>query len=488
MTHTTGGERQRVSLQLLTENEIERVHQVSLGMLDHTGIVVHYPPARELLRAHGAEVDEARQRVRIPHRLVEQALQTAPRRVTIFSMDDETKDCLLGVDGGHYARPSTGLNWILDYRAVKRRPVTEQDTVNWARVAHAMPNIHFGASLYDQESATRSMEVRSLVRILHHTDKPLMFSALSGEGMRWLQRLSEVTQPPRRQPRLMVLSSVNSPLVYSWGQCEAAMVSAELGIPVAFNSSAVAGATAPVTLAGAVAQINAEMLAALTIIQLHRPGAPVVYAAHPMAMDMKTGMASISMAEVGLMSAACVQIGRHYGLPTSSNGVATDVPSIDPMAMIEKWACGYPPALAGANVNAGAGSLNCVGTVSLEQLVIDNDLYGCIFRHLRGFEVNDESLAADLIARVGLNGSFMLEEHTLAHYKSEYYYPKLARRISAPVWEAAGSIDALQRAADMVRDILSAPLQPVISEDQSRELHTILVRAEATLANIEVPI
>ena len=480
--------KRRMYISLLTDNDLERIHDVSLRILNETGIAIHYPPARELLRAHGAAVDEARQRVRIPRRLVEQALRTAARQVTIFSMDDPTRDCLLAVDGGHYARPSTGLNWILDHGAMKRRPVTEQDTVNWARVAHAMPNIHFGASLYDQESASHSMEVRSLARILHHTDKPLMFSALSGEGMRWLYRLSEVTQAPERQPRLMVLSSVNSPLVYSWGQCEAAMASAELGIPVAFNSSAVAGATAPVTLAGAVTQINAEMLAALTIIQLHRPGAPVVYAAHPMAMDMKTGMTSISMAEVGLMSAACVQIGRHYGLPTSSNGVATDVPSIDPMAMIEKWACGYPPALAGANVNAGAGSLNCVGTVSLEQLVIDNDLYGCIFRHLRGFEVSDESLAGDLIARVGAHGSFMLEEHTLAHYKAEFYYPKLAKRINAPAWEAAGSVDALQRAADMVRDILAVPAHPLISEAQSRELRTILAKAEAALANIEVPI
>ena len=120
----------------------------------------------------------------------------------------------------------------------------------------------------------------------------------------------------------MVLSSVNSPLLYGRGQCEAANGSAELGIPVCINSSAVAGATAPVTLAGNVVQMNAEFLAALTIVQLHRPGAPVVYAAHPMALDMKTGNASISMGEVGLMSAACVEIGRFYGLPTSPTASA----------------------------------------------------------------------------------------------------------------------------------------------------------------------
>jgi trimethylamine--corrinoid protein Co-methyltransferase len=324
--------------------------------------------------------------------------------------------------------------------------------------------------------------------MLHYTDKPFMFSAFSGEGMRWLRRLTEVVQSGERQPRLMVLSSVNSPLIYGWGQCEAAMVSAEVGIPVCVNSSAVAGVTAPVTLAGAVAQINAEMLAALTIIQLHKPGAPVIYAAHPMAMDMKTGMASISVAEVGLMSAACVEIGRAYGLPTASNGICTDTCTPDPMATLEKWANGYLPVMAGANVNGGAGSLACVGTVSLEQLVIDNDVYGHFFRHMRGITVDEETLAGDVIARVGPSNAYIMEEHTLAHFRDEYYYSPLANRLNAPTWEAAGSKDAVERAADMVRDILAAPAEPFLSEEQSREVNNLLARAEQALAEIEMPV
>jgi trimethylamine--corrinoid protein Co-methyltransferase len=315
-----------------------------------------------------------------------------------------------------------------------------------------------------------------------------MFSTLSGEGMRWLQRLTEVTQSQDRQSRLMVLSSVNSPLVYGWGQCEGAMVAAEVGIPVCFNSSAVSGATAPVTLAGAVVQINAEMLAALTIIQLHRPGAPVVYAAHPMAMDMKTGMTSISTAEVGLMSAACVEIGRHYGLPTASNGICTDTCTPDPMATLEKWANGYLPVMAGANVNGGSGSLACVGTVSLEQIVIDNDVYGHFFRHVRGINVDEDSLAAEVIARVGPGNAFIMDDHTLAHFRSEYYYSPLANRLNAPTWEAAGAKDTLERAAEIVRDILSTPVEPFLSDGQSRELAALLAKAEEALANIEVPV
>ncbi|MGQ9502154.1 MAG: trimethylamine methyltransferase family protein [Anaerolineae bacterium] len=478
----------KLRIAVLNEEDIERIHIYSLRVLEEIGIVVHYPPARQLLRTSGARVDEAQQRVYIPRRLVELALQSAPRQVIVYGGHSAARDCHLYLDGPQYARTTTGLNWIIDYRDARRRPVTAKDTVNWTRVIHKLPNLHIAGSLIDQEGASHSAEVRCLARMLHHTDKPFMFSAFSGEGMRWLWRMIQVVQESERLPRLMVLSSVNSPLTYGWGQCEAAMVSAELGIPVLFNSSAVAGVTAPVTLAGAVVQINAEMLAALTIIQLHRPGAPVVYAAHPMVFDMRAGMASISVAEVGLMSAACVQIGRHYGLPTASNGICTDTCTPDAMATLEKWASGYLPAMAGANLNGGAGSLACVGTVSLEQLVIDNDVYGHIFRQARGLTVDEETLAFDVIARVGPGKDYFLDEHTLGHFREEFYFSSLANRLSAPSWEAAGSQDVLVRAHYAVQEILTQSETPFLSEGQSREIYHLVKDAEEALATLEMHI
>jgi trimethylamine--corrinoid protein Co-methyltransferase len=475
-----------VRFHVLEPDTVERIHELSVRVLSETGILLHFPGARDLLRDHGAIVDDARQLARIPRHLVEQALKSAPHVVSVNGQTDPRKDCCLYLDGPRYARTTTGLNWILDAHATHRRPVTEADAINWTRVIDAMPNIHIAGSLNDQEEAAKSEEVRCLARMLHYTDKPLMFSAFSGEGMRWLSRLTEVVQRDGRTPRLMVLSSVNSPLVYGWGQCEAAMTSAELGIPVCINSSAVAGATAPVTLAGNVVQMNAEMLAALTILQLHRPGAPIVYAAHPMALDMKTGMASISMGEVGLMSAACIEIGRFYGLPTASNGICTDACTPDPMATLEKWANGYLPFMAGANVNGGAGSLACVGTVSLDQVVIDNDMYGHFFRHARGLQVDKERLASDVIASVGPGNSYIMEDHTLTHFRDEYYYSPLANRLNAPTWETAGARDALERAADLVRDILATPPKAFLSDEQSREVKALLVKAEESLASLEV--
>jgi trimethylamine--corrinoid protein Co-methyltransferase len=470
---------------LLSVPQAERVFELSLRTLAETGIILHYPPARAALAAHGATVDDASGLTRIPPHLVKEALAAAPRRVDVYGQV-EGRDCHLFLDGPRYGRTTTGLNWIVDAGAKLRRPVVAADVVDWTRVIHALPHLHFAGSLNDQEEAAKSEEVRCLARMLHHTDKPFMFSAFSGEGMRWLWRLTEVTQAADRLPRLMVLSSVNSPLVYGWGQCEGAMASAELGIPVCINSSAVAGVTAPVTLAGNLVQMNAEMLAALTILQLHRPGAPVVWAAHPMALDMKSGSPSISVPEVGLMSAACIALGRYYGLPTASNGICTDACVPDPMATLEKWGNGYLPFMAGANVNGGAGSLACVGTVSLQQLVIDNDVYGHFHRQARGIALDEAMLAGDVIARVGPGGDYLTDEHTLAHFRGEYYRSPLANRLSAPTWEAAGAHDTLERASDVIRDILAAPARDFLSEDQAREVASLLEQAEAALATLEV--
>ena len=472
----------------LEPDEIERIHERSLEVLEKTGIILHYPPARQLLRAHGASVDEGRALARIPRRLAEQALATAPASFTMFGQADSRRDCRLGAQGGVYARPASGLNWIVDARSKARRAVTEADATAWTRVAQALPNIHFAAAAYDQEGAPKAMEVRAVARMLRHADEPLMVSGVSGEGMRWIWRLTEVSQALKRQPRIMVLSSVNSPLLYSYGQLEVAMVSAELGIPVLINSSAVSGVTAPVTLAGDLVQMHAEMLAALVIVQLHRPGAPVVYAGHPVIMDMRTGLAAFGFAEIGLLAVACIEIGRYYHLPTASDGLTCDSCIPDALAASEKWASGYLAAMAGANVNGGAGALASQSTISLEQLVIDDEIYSQIFRHRQGIAINEETLAGALIARIGPGGSYLAEDHTRFHYRQECWYSRLAYRQSAPAWEASGARDVLERANDIVRQLLAAPEEPLLSEEQCRELDELLAKGEAALAQIEIPI
>jgi trimethylamine--corrinoid protein Co-methyltransferase len=468
----------KVGLSVLTEHDILRIHEVSLRVLEKAGIVIHYPLARQLLRDHGATAEEGNNLVRIPRSIIEQAIKMAPRRVTMHSQSEPNCDCYLGPSGGHYARPATGLNYIIDAGSRKRRPVTASDGVAWTRVAHALPNIHFASAVYDQEGSPECMELRAMDRMLRYTNKPLMISAVTGEGIRWAQRMAEVVQDRDRQPRVMALSSVNSPLTYEYGQSEAAMAAAEVGIVVAYNSSAITGATCPITLAGALAQMNAEMLAVLAIVQLHRPGAPVVQSCHPVVMDMRSGSAGFGFAEVGLMAAASIQMGQYYQLPTGCNGLGADSCTPDAMAIVDKWAHGSLAALCGANVNGGAGSLGRQGTISLEQLAIDNDIFGNIFRQMRGIEVSDDTLAEELILDTGHGGTFLGADHTALHYRNEYHYSKLGSELNSAAWEAAGCKDTLDRAIDLVRKILDSPEQSFVSQEQGNELEGVLRKAE----------
>jgi len=485
---TAGPAPATLRLSVLPPADLERVHDLALHILESTGITLHYPPARALLRSHGASVDETTALAHIPRRLVQQALATTPHRVTLHCHGDPGQDCHLATDGGTYARTGTGLNWIVDQRSTTRRAVVTADLERWIRLAGAQPNIHIVGALYDQEPVPQAMDVRAVAPLLRYTSKPLMISALSGEGIRWVKRLVDAAQPAGRPNRLMVLSSVNSPLTYGFGQLEAAWVAAEVGIPVVINSSAVTGVSAPVTLAGSLVQLHAEMLAALVVLQLHRPGAPLVYSGHPVVMDMRNGMSAMGTPEVGLLSAGCVDLARYCGLPSGSDGLTADSCLPDAMAVSEKWATGLLPLLAGANVNGAAGVFGTQSTVSLEQLVIDDEVYGAMFRLARGFAVSEETLAAPVIEYVGSNGSYLMEEHTRAHMRSEIWYPRLATRLGAAAWEAAGAEDTMQRAAEMMQDTLSTPPTPCLSDTQQREVSRLLRQAQAALREIEIPI
>ena len=313
-----------------------------------------------------------------------------------------------------------------------------------------------------------------------------MVSGLSAEGMRWIGALLAVV-PSDRGSRATVLSSVNSPLIYSSGQVGVLLESVDLGIPVCVNSSAVAGVAAPVTMAGALALMNAEMLAAVALAQIARPGAPVIYAGHPVVMDMRTGLAAFGYAEAGLVASACIDLGRFYGLPTGSDGLTTDAAVPDQNAAIDKAFTAYPALMAGANINAGAGSLGAMSTVSLEQLVIDADIYGGMSRHLRGVAVDGPSLALDVVAQVGPGGHFLGTAHTARRFREEHRRSLVACRLGAPAWEAAGGVDAVGAAREKVREILETAPAPILPDSQVEQLRRIVAEAEEAMAEMHLP-
>jgi len=262
---------------------------------------------------------------------------------------------------------------------------------------------------------------------------------------------------------------------------DALLVGVEKDFPVMVNSSAVTGTTAPITLAGSLVIMNAEILSGIVVAQVARPGSKVLYAGHPVFLDMKTGTASCGHTEAGLLQAALVDMGRRYRLPTGSNGLTTDAHVCDEQAAAEKFVTGYPAVMSGASLNGGSGSLAAVGTASLEQLVIDDDIYDRIFRLREGIAFDRDTLAFDVIAEVGPMHHFLEHPHTLKHLRQEYQFSKNATRLNPEVWLERGAQDALAVAAGRVKAILTEAAEPRLEPAVVNELEKIAHKAEQAM-------
>jgi trimethylamine--corrinoid protein Co-methyltransferase len=268
-------------------------------------------------------------------------------------------------------------------------------------------------------------------------------------------------------------ASPTSPLELSDDVAEQLFTAAGHALPISILPCPLAGGTSPVTLAGTLVQQNVEFLICHVIVQLVNPGNPMIYCARPMCMDMRTGMAAGEV-EYGLMSVAAVQLAALYKMPSDVYGLSSDSKVLDEQTGSEKAMIGLLPALAGANFISGAGNIEMGVTASLEQLVIDNEMLGSIFRAVRGIEVNSETLAVDLIGKIGPGGHFLGTDHTRSHYLSEHHIQALYDRTARAEWEKSGKKDMVQRAHESRIQLLKSHLVLPLDKDVENEFQRIL--------------
>jgi trimethylamine--corrinoid protein Co-methyltransferase len=407
---------------------------------------------------------------------VEKSLRTVPREF-ILRGQHPSKDITLSDQSPPRARPVMSLDWIADYGVKRRREVTRQDLEAWVRVADALPNLDLVTGIYPWDVPLETRDVWAAEAMLRLSTKPILMAPYSGKTVEWVARMLSVL-PDQRAPKVIVFSSCNSPLIYSQGQMDGLLAAADHDLPVMVNSSAVTGVTAPITRAGTLVMMNAEILAGIVVAQLAKPGTKVIYAGHPVVLDMQTSIASMGTTGVGLLAAALVDLGRSYGIPTASNGLTTDSHTCDEQAAVEKLITGYLAVLSGAALNGGAGSLATVGTASLEQLVIDDDMYERILQICEGIDVNPDTLGLDVIASVGPNRQFLAEPHTLKYLRREFHPATLASRLNPEAWLEAGAKDSAGLAAGRVKAILESALEARLETRVTAELAHLTALAE----------
>ncbi|MFA5863927.1 MAG: trimethylamine methyltransferase family protein [Phycisphaerae bacterium] len=420
-----------LSISPLANHSLDTLHDASLKILAQTGVNVHCPELRSMLKSVGAVVkDELR--VHIPSDLVTRALATAPPRVELY--DRNGKSAMILENAQCYFGTGSDLEYTMDGLTCERRRSTLNDVKNAAKLCDKLPNIDFVMSYaLPRDVTTSECEVEQFRVMLENTTKPIIMTLFSGrttfEKIHQLAcRYGGGERTFRGKPNYIMYGQFVSPLQHDSGALERLVFCADHGIPLIYVPTIMMGASGPVTLAGALALANAECLAGLVIHQLRSPGAPFIYGGCVSPLDMSTTVFAYNSPEWRIADVVLSQLSRRYKLPVFGTAGATDAKAVDAQAGAE-WAYSLLTcALAGTNLIHDVGYLASGMMGSLEALVICDELVGMVKRVLHGFEIDETALALEVIHRVGPGGNFLEEQHTLDHFRNNTWYPSLFSR------------------------------------------------------------
>ena len=468
---------------ILSAEAEEKVHDASMRLLRDNGVGFEEPRALDLFRRAGQRVDDDSQRVFLDPAFVMETAAKAPSRFVMHARDPEW-DVTVGGDNLVYA-PVSGPPFVAD-RERGRRDGTLSEQNDLVRLAETIEILHHGTPevackdlpvetrhldiLYEQIRLSRKGMIGdawSALRSHDHIDMmAILFAGLDAAAGRGS---GPATAAPGAAPRdaiagrpaILGIINSNSPLRYDTPMAEGLIAYAEAGQVNVITPFIMAGATSPVTLAAAVAQQNAEALAAVVLTQLVRPGAPVLYGSFLTGLEMRTGAPAFGRPEAALGILSSAQMARRYRLPCRGGGVLTNSKLPDHQSGQEKMNMLWPLLLGGVNyVLHAAGWLDGGLTASFEAMVLDAEMLEMTTRFFAGVPVDDERLALDVIGHVGAGGHFLGEAHTRRHFKAEFYFPMLADTEAFDAWVKKGSQDAHERATARWKKLLQSYQEP----------------------------
>jgi trimethylamine--corrinoid protein Co-methyltransferase len=471
--------------EVLSREEVDRIDAASMEVLAAVGVKVEWKTAREIFHESGAEVDDEGQCVRIPEKLVRWAVEQAPGQFTLYgsspddadrsSADDLSARFHLQIGGDHICFAGLGTpTHIIDLDTGERRSSTMADVVRHIQLINGCQYIHnCQMDVWPNDIPMTTIHSESIWAWAHHSRKPFGMGCFGYlptlDMMRMMAIAAGGKEEIRRRPSFLAICSVGSPLQMIQMQLEGLLICADYGQPLAMSPEAIAGATAPVTLAGLLTQQNANILAHITLAQAFRPGTPVLYGTVSTIANMRLGTVALGAVETGLITAGAAQMARYYGLPCRGVGATTESKLEDVQAGTERTGTLLPAVLAGVNFITCGGTLDGTMLESDAILMLDDELCGAALRLARGVEVDDGTLALDLIKQVGFSGNYLAEDHTARRFRKEHYLPRLLIRDPYEAWEEAGSCSALDQARDRVREILGKheprELDPAMEQD-----------------------
>ena len=469
-------------LQVLSEDEKNEVHERSLKILARTGMRVDTARGRQILKEAGAQVDENTHIVRFHKNQVEEALGLAPKKFTLgarrpgWDIRMNSGDCNLLLDG---EGPT-----VLDRTTGKHRNSAFHDWLEATRLADALDDIgvYWRIVVATDKGDTIPEYVDYLLTLFRNFSKHIQDPIYAKEQAPWFLEILQTVFGPkeaiRKKHPVSYVLCPQSPLVIDENYTDAYLELVGWNIPVAVMPMPLMGATAPPSLISTVILANCEVLATLCLIQAAEPGVPVIYAPVSALMDPRSGMLKSDAIEDGLLGAATTEMGRYYGLPIETTGAGTGqfVPNIQ--SGYERALRALLSILSWPDIVVGAGLLGSAMILSLEQMLIDTEIFRICKQARRGIVSNNEKWLDEVIDRVGPGGHFLDHPTTTSAVRSnEWYINQLGVNTTLEEWVAAGRPDVRKEAREMVDRILSTHQPLPLDEDIDRELERIRTKA-----------
>jgi trimethylamine--corrinoid protein Co-methyltransferase len=467
----------RGKLEFLASDEIRRIHDTSIRVLEEVGVVLNSPSVRTMLTENGCVSSKDGKRVLVPEEVITSALAKVPRSILLASRDKK-HDMRIPSDKLHCTNGGEGV-FVKDLTTGEKHVPSSEDVRNFFRLSGSLPQTDFCWPMVGAQDAPAHLKGFTEMRIgFESTYKHIQSASSTAEEARNIIRLSSIltggAEQLAKRPIWSAVQCPISPLTFEEGLAEAQVVLSQAGIPIVSMAAAVAGMTSPATISGTIAQVNAENLASLVISQVAAKGAPWIYSSDSCPGDLRTGSIDYGALEANLMRAGAGQMGRFYGLPTMVAGVALEGAALS----LGKVADGVPimmvQALVPSDLASGFGGIDQAAGASYEQLLVDAWVWDVAKEAIREFSADEAAISFETIRDGGLDGNFLGKRHTLARFKQEFISitkPEAASILKSDP-QPAGTL--VKKARKEVLEMLSGEIGPVVTADEASQIERLV--------------
>ena len=465
MMQTGAVEKQSVRFRVLSDDQIAEIKRAAFDVMSTVGFTVYHEGARKMLKQAGAMVKG--ERVRVPEHVVTACLASAPKGWTIY---DREGNRAMEVEGRKsYYGTSTASPKTKDAVTGEIHPTRVADIAIGAKVADALPNIDWVMPMgSSQDVPPEAADLYEFEAVVTHTTKPMVFIGYTPRGVELVYEMAaEVAgglENLQKKPFLIFYPEPISPLVLPADVIDRLFVCADLNLPQMQGPTIQPGATGPVTLAGAIVQGTAEALMCLVLAQLRKPGCACSLGCNFGIFDMAVGLLTMAAPEMSLALSAQAEVAQSFGLPTWGLAGATDAKTIDAQAGAESAFSILAQGLGGLNLIHDVGYMDNGMVCSTHQLVLGDENIAMAKRFISGIEVNRETLAREVIEKIGPGGHFLEDEHTYRHFKNELWHPSLMTRVASEEWKLTGAKDMAARVHDKLQGILEDHEAPALPD------------------------